>query len=57
MQFRDKTVLMTGGSSDIYRGTVDLFLREDVQVVMGTQAGSHPKIPGLLDALLPALMK
>lgn len=35
MRFEGKTVVITGGSSGIGRGTVDLFLREGAQVVMG----------------------
>ena len=35
MRFEGKTAVITGGSSGIGRGTVDLFLREGAQVVMG----------------------
>lgn len=35
MRFEGKTVVITGGSSGIGRGTVDLFLREGAKVVMG----------------------
>lgn len=35
MRFKDKTVVITGGSSGIGRGSVDLFLREGAHVVMG----------------------
>lgn len=35
MRFEGKTVVITGGSSGIGRGTVDLFLREGASVVMG----------------------
>lgn len=35
MRFEGKTVVITGGSSGIGRGTVDLFLREGAAVVMG----------------------
>lgn len=35
MRFEGKTAVITGGSSGIGRGTVDLFLREGATVVMG----------------------
>lgn len=35
MRFEGKTAVITGGSSGIGRGTVDLFLREGASVVMG----------------------
>ena len=35
MRFEGKTIVITGGSSGIGRGTVDLFLREGANVVMG----------------------
>lgn len=35
MRFKNKTAVITGGSSGIGRGTVDLFLREGATVVMG----------------------
>lgn len=35
MRFEDKTIVITGGSSGIGRGAVDLFLREGAKVVMG----------------------
>lgn len=35
MRFHGKTAVITGGSSGIGRGTVDLFLREGATVVMG----------------------
>lgn len=35
MRFEGKTIVITGGSSGIGRGTVDLFLHEGARVVMG----------------------
>jgi len=35
MRFQDKTIVITGGASGIGRGTVDLFLQEGAQVIVG----------------------